>query len=149
MDEKQWLILLLGVNNYAPIRGKLLLQKEMFLIVHELDKSGELKEVLNFESYKYGPYSTILEGILDNLKERKIVDSSTEDNVEVYKLTKKGKNKFKKIAEKIDDDLLERIKKLKIGSERLGYKGLLRYVYFNYPNFVDKSEIREEIFGGE
>ncbi|UTB32036.1 MAG: hypothetical protein NKF70_11105 [Methanobacterium sp. ERen5] len=151
LSGKDYLILLLGANKYTPIRGKLALQKEMFLMSQELDKTGQLNDQLKFEGYHYGPYSRTLEKWLKDLENDHIIKSSSEDT-KVYELTNEGKIRFKDILnylnESKNDNIFHNIHKLKIGSEKLGYKGLLRYVYFTYPDFIKKSKIKNEVLGG-
>jgi hypothetical protein len=46
MDIKDYVLLLLSANESHPIRGKLLLQKEMFLMANEVDEKGDLNKLL-------------------------------------------------------------------------------------------------------
>jgi DNA-binding PadR family transcriptional regulator len=78
------------------------------------------------------------DNLIKTLKENKTV---------TYELTGLGKSYLDQKMKVPDKELWSKISKLKLGSERLGYKGLLRYVYFNYPNFIDKSKIKKEVLG--
>jgi len=155
MEEiKKWIILLLGADNGRPIRGKLMFQKEMFILAYDiLQKLGilskeEVERIFNFKPHYYGPYSKKIEDTLNLLQQQGLVKVEKQDDVIIYTLTDKGKNEFKKVLDKQGDDVIKLIEKLKIGSERLGYKGLLKYVYINYPEFIDRSLIKDEVLGG-
>jgi uncharacterized protein YwgA len=143
---KYYVLLLLSANEDDPIRGKLFLQKEMFLIANEVDIEGDLKKLLRFEPYNFGPYSYPLELELRKLEKNRLIKTRNEGKTVLYMLSDEGKEYLNQIRN-FDKDLLTKISKLKKGSERLGYKGLLRYVYFNYPEYIDKSKIKEEILG--
>lgn len=145
-DIKKYIILLLGALDNQPIRGKLFLQKEMFLFSFELE-SDNLKHLLNFEPHNFGPYSKKLELELTEMINEGLVQVSEREDTKIYNLTKKGQEYFENIV-RLDNSMLNGINKLKLGSERLGYKGLLRYVYFNYPKFTTKSKIKNEVLGG-
>lgn len=143
---KNYILLLLSANKDDPIRGKLFLQKEMFLIANEVDKEGNLKKLLNFKSHNFGPYSYPLESELNHLQRLNLIKTQDDGKTAIYEITNNGKDYLQQIGE-LDENLSKRISKLKKGSEKLGYKGLLRYVYFNYPEYIDKSKIKEEVLG--
>ena len=133
---KDFILLLLNSDNQKPIKGNLFLQKEMFLIVEEVCSS--LKDELNFIPYDYGPYSFNLINLLTSLKNDSLIDYDDLNDNE-YSITKKGIDYLKKID--FPESIIEKVNKLKIGSNKLGYNGLLRYVYFNYPKYTKKSKI--------
>lgn len=149
MDKtiEKYVLLLLNANNANSIRGKLLLQKEMFLLAYEVELEGNLRKLLDFESHNFGPYSYPLEKELKLMEEKGLIKTKQEENTLIYELTEKGEKELNNLTF-LSNDLLQRISKLKLGSERLGYKGLLRYVYFNYPDYIDKSKIKKEVLGG-
>ncbi len=142
LSAKDFILLLLSLDNEKPIKGNLFFQKEMFLIVEEVYPN--LKEELKFEAYNYGPYSQILVNLLNELKEDNLIFFDDSEGNE-YKITKQGKEYLNKI--KFPKEIKIKVKNLKIGSNKLGYKGLLRYVYFTYPNYTVNSKIKEEVLG--
>ncbi len=134
-------VLLLYLDNQKPIKGNLFFQKEMFLIVEEV--YPELRKELGFYPHNHGPYSDNLVNILNNLKDNNFIDYDSEGNE--YSITKEGIKYIESI--KFPEDIANKVKNLKVGSNRLGYKGLLRYVYFNYPRYTPNSKIKE-LLGG-
>ena len=104
----------------------------MFLAVKEIcpDLDGELK----FEPYHYGPYSIELANLLDNMELESLINI---DNDCTYSITDKGVEKISSLQ--FSDEIIEKTQNLKTNSNNLGYKGLLRYVYFNYPDYTVKS----------
>lgn len=114
----------------------------MFLIVEEV--YPELREELQFKAYDYGPYSQILVNILRELRNDSLVNfEDSEGNV--YSITKKGQNYLKNIE--FPKGIEKKVSNLKRGSNKLGYKGLLRHVYFTYPKYTVNSKIKDEVLG--
>ena len=142
LTAKDFVLLLLNSDNQKPIKGNLFFQKEMFLIVEEV--YPDLREELDFFPYDYGPFSKNLVNLLNKLKEDNFVKFE-ESEANIYFITIKGKNYIEKI--KFPEDIIEKVNNLKIGSNKLGYKGLLRYVYFNYPKYTKNSKIKNEVLG--
>ena len=130
-SAKDFILLLLNVDNQKPIEGNLFIQKEMFLIVEEV--YPKLQEELEFIPYDYGPYSFKLVNILNNLNKDNLIYY---ENFEVneYAITQKGEEYLNQIE--FPKDIIKKVNKIKIGSNKLGYKGLLRYVYFTYPEYT-------------
>jgi len=143
LSAKYFVLKLLSSLNNERINGKLCFQKEMFLVVKEI--CPKLDDELEFKSYHYGPYSMKLASLLDNLKINSLINIQNHHNTCTYSITKKGIEELLKVN--FDDEITEKIKNLKINSNKLGYKGLLRYVYFNYPEYTDKSKIKNKVLG--
>ncbi|MBQ2832585.1 hypothetical protein [Methanobrevibacter sp.] len=142
LSAKEFILLLLNSDNQKPIKGNLFFQKEMFLIVEEV--YPELREELNFIPYNYGPYSFNLVNILKNLKKDNLITFEDFDGNE-YSITSEGEEYLNKID--FPKDIIKKVNRLKIGSNKLGYKGLLRYVYFNYPKYTKNSKIKDDVLG--
>ena len=146
MDDfsaKDFVLLLLSVDNKKPIEGNLFLQKEMFLIVKEVYE--KLEEELNFVPYNYGPYSQNLVNLLNHLDYNNLIVIDNYEGTNNYSITKKGEDELNKIN--FPKDIVKKVTNLKVGSNKLGYKGLLRYVYFTYPDYTTKSKIKDEVLG--
>ncbi len=146
MDDfsaKDFILLLLNVDNKKSIEGNLFLQKEMFLIVKEVWKGLETE--LNFVPYNYGPYSQRLVNLLRELNFNNLIFIDKSEETNKYSITKKGEEELNKIN--FPKDIVKKVTNLKVGSNKLGYKGLLRYVYFNYPDYTTKSKIKDEVLG--
>ena len=110
--------------NDNKIRGKLFFQKLMFIVVKEIHP--KLEEELDFKYESNSPYSKKLDEILEKLKRESLI--SINDNT--YSITKRGAYKLSILN--VSDEILEKIRNLKINSEKLGYKGVLRYFNYTY-----------------
>lgn len=142
LSAKDFVLLLLNSDNQKPIKGNLFFQKEMFLIVEEV--FPELREELRFKAYDYGPYSQVLVNVLNELRNEFLINfEDSEGNI--YSITKQGQNYLKTI--KFPPGIEKKVNNLKRGSNKLGYKGLLRYVYFTYPDYTVNSKIKDEVLG--
>lgn len=143
LSAENFVLLLLNSNDKKSIAGKLCFQKEMFLIVKEICPNLDIE--LKFQPYHYGPYSKNLADLLNNLSKNSLINIDESSDTCTYSITEKG---VKKISEvNIPWEILEKIKNLKINSNKLGYKGLIRYVYFNYPEYAENSRIKNRVFG--
>lgn len=110
--------------NDNKIRGKLFFQKLMFIVVKEI--CPKLEEELDFKYKSNSPYSKKLDEILEKLKRDSLI--SIEDNT--YSITQRGVYILSILN--VSDEILEKIRNLKINSEKLGYKGVLRYFNYTY-----------------
>lgn len=145
LTAKDFILLLLNADNQKPIEGNLFIQKEMFLIVKEV--YCDLENELNFIAYNYGPYSKKLSCILEDLEKDSLIEIDNTDGNNKYQITDKGMEYLKNKS--FSNDVKQKIHNLKAGSNKLGYKGLLRYVYFIYPEYTVNSKIKNDIFGEE
>ena len=142
-NTKDFILLLLNAVNKKKINGKLCFQKEMFLVVKEI--CPDLEDDLNFEPYHYGPFSKKLAILLDQLERDSLISIDRFADTCNYSITSEG---VKKVSElNVSPEIIEKISNLKIASNKLGYKGLLRYVYFNYPEYAEKSKIKNRVLG--
>jgi hypothetical protein len=66
-------------------------------------------------------------------------------NKEIFYLTDYGKKRAKEQFEKLNTQQQLKLKDLRKGWDQLGVKGILKYVYSNYQNFIDKSEIKKQV----
>lgn len=143
LNAEDFILLLLNANGKKEIKGKLCLQKEIFLIVQEI--YPDLDNELDFEPYHYGPYSFNLANLLDYLNSNSLINIEHHHDSCTYSITEKGVEELSKLD--VSDEILKKISNIKLGSNKLGYKGLLRYVYFNYPKYAEKSKIKNNVFG--
>ena len=117
-------------------------QKEMFLIVKEI--CPELDSELDFKRYRHGPFSKNLVDILYGLERDSLININMYDEYCSYSITSEGVEKLSKLE--IPGEVMRKIENLKKGSTRLGYKGLIRYIYFNYPEYIMWIEEDIEVF---
>lgn len=145
LTAKDFILLLLNVDNQKPIEGKLFIQKEIFLIVKEV--YNDLEDELNFIAYNYGPYSQKLTNLLKDLEKDSLIEIDKSDESNKYMITSKGMDYLNNKT--FPEGVERKIHNLKVGSNKLGYKGLLRYVYFTYPEYTKNSKIKNEVLGEE
>lgn len=143
LNPEDFILLLLNANDREKIKGKLCFQKEVFLIVKEI--CPNLDHDLNFEAYHYGPYSKNLVNLLDYLENDSLISIEKNKNSCSYSITMEGVERLSQVD--VSEDILRKISNLKRRSHQLGYEGLLRYVYFNYPDYTEKSMIVDKILG--
>ena len=143
ISAKDFVLLLLNSNGNQEINGKLYFQKEMFLVVKEI--YPDLDVELKFEPYQYGSYSKKQLALLDNLESESLINIQNHNNTCTYSITEKGIGEIE--ISQFNDEIIEKMQNLKINSNNLGYKGLLHYVYFNYPKYTEKSKIKNKILG--
>lgn len=153
------------------LRGITRLEKLVFLVERETPVAQWLTEVADFRSHKFGPFSEKIYRAVGILaRAGMIIDSSerTDDTEErwedinvlglgqdvdpyterTFQLTERG---FKYYAALIDELRAVNpepvLKAFKERYARLPLTQLVRYVYKAYPEFTDKSEIRDQILG--
>lgn len=143
LSVEDFVLLLLNSNGKRSIDGKLCFQKEMFLVMKEI--CPDLDIDLKFEPYHYGPFSKNLASLLDYLEFNSLIDIKRYPDTCVYSITEKGVEKLSNLD--ISPEVLRKVENLKLGANDLGYKGLLRYVYFNYPEYTKNSKIKNKVFG--
>jgi len=133
-----YLILLLGAKNYEPVRGKVWLQKEMFLIVRNVEK---LRDEVDYEPYFIGPYSETVDVAVEQAENMRLIKSTEEGFV----LTDLGKKIFKKLVEMARKETLELVEEVKSELNDLDEDELLAYIYFTFPEMAKESRKIEEI----
>jgi len=160
IDREDDLALLL-FHHANEVDGITKLQKLIFLIQEETEFTEVHEKIeFEFESYKYGPFS---EEIYDRIRfliaigaiEAVDTDSDT-DHVRTqddqndlsgkkFVLTEKGKKISYEFNEILDDNIEEEIEAISNEYNDLTLNELLEYVYTQYPNYTDESEILEEV----
>lgn len=142
------LILALFYAQEKPIKGMILLMKEVFLTQMEFAKEENIKiQEAEFISYRYGPYSIDVDKIIDAMEEFGLIISRgrKSTNKEIFYLTKEGKERARDVFEKLNEQQKEKLKDLRKGWDQLGVKGILRLVYTKYPDYINKSEIIKKV----
>ena len=144
-------ILLLGVTeDNAPVYGRTLLVKEIFLTIQEVLTKHSIKfQDPVFVPYKYGPYSFNLIDAVESMAMRGYIVRKGKRGTrkEMFCLTDKGREVYKKLKDKISKrypEFLKDLKEKRIGWDELGTEGILRYVYQKYPNYTERSKILEK-----
>ena len=139
LDELQSLMILLAyTDNNTPIKGKLKLQKIMYLLTNRIDS---IREQSDYEPYLYGPYSEIID------EESKYLQSigvfHADENV--ISLTDQGIEIAKVLQKKEKKQVLNYIDNFKQFLNDLTSDELLCYVYSAYPEMTVKSTELERL----
>ena len=131
-DELQKCIILLANANDEPIKGRLKLQKMMFLLS---DKIDEIKEQSSYDADNYGPYSEVIDEELKYLEQIGVLSSSPGE----IAITKEGKDIAKEIMKNEDKNILTALNEYKKFLNDLTSKEVLAYVYSAYPEMTEES----------
>ena len=130
---QRFTLLLVHARHGEPVRGKLHLQKEMFLVAKNVE---ELADELGFEPALKGPMSEALEWSVDQLES---VGLLTRDEA-AYRLTAQGEDCAELLAKETDSKTLLMIADMKELLNDLTKDELLAVVYFLYPEMSVESE---------
>ncbi len=137
----KWLIILLSLDDFKPIKGKTRLVKEFFLIWKKyFDEKGNIAE---FYPYHFGPYSTLLAVRVNKLffqKTIKFIESGQDIS---YALAENEGAKALNLIEHENPIIISEISKIKAKYAKVGIGKLLGYVYRNYPEFSEYSIAKE------
>ncbi|MDH7506179.1 MAG: DUF4065 domain-containing protein [Candidatus Thermoplasmatota archaeon] len=135
-----------------PIRGMILLMKEIFLMQMEFVKEENIKlQNAEFIAYKYGPYSIDVDKIIDAMEDYGLLISRgrKSTNKEIFYLTRKGEERAEEAFGKLNKHQQEKLKDLRKGWDQLGVNGILKLVYTKYPNYTKESEIIKRVLRNE
>jgi len=135
-----------------PIRGMILLMKEIFLMQMEFVKEENIKlQNAEFIPYKYGPYSIDIDKIIDAMEDYGLLISRgrKSTNKEIFYLTRTGKERAKEAFDKLNEHQQKRLKDLRKGWDQLGVNGILKLVYSKYPDYTKESEIIKRVLRDE
>jgi uncharacterized protein len=164
------IVLLLGAPGAGDrpgyLEGVTRLEKLVFLIERETPVREWLTDRADFRSFRFGPFSAKIYQAVDTLaaaglltdsaKEAETAEDTWEaghrilDNLDPYttrtfELTHRGRRYYDALREELPDDAEATIASFKRQFARLPLRQLVRYVYERYPEFTDRSEIRDEI----
>ena len=164
------IVLLLGAPGGSDQRGHLdgvtRLEKLVFLLEHETPARSWVTEVADFRSHKFGPFSAKIYKAADTLwsygllRDSARLSDSTEDRWEAlnvvgvepdpyttrtFELTERGLKYYAVLIRELPKDAEQVLSRFKDRFASLPLRQLVRYVYERYPEFTDKSEIRDQI----
>ena len=131
-DELQKFLILLAYANNEPIKGRLKLQKMMFLLS---DKIEEIKDQSSYDADNYGPYSEVVDEEAQYLEQIGVLSSSPGE----ITLTKEGKEIAKELLKHENKNILNALNEYKKFLNDLSSKELLAYVYSAYPDMTEES----------
>lgn len=140
-SDIQKIIILLASVDDDPIRGKLWLQKEVFLLA---DKIEEIREQSGYEAYLLGPHSDTVDEELEQLQDIGII---TFDSNKIC-LTSTGKQIAKEVVSDIsrkNPKIVDLVREYKRFLNDLSSDELLAYVYSAYPDMTEESVEYEKL----
>lgn len=144
------LILLLGAM--GEVRGRTRLQKYAFLVDMRLysKKTRELFTMYGWRSDKFGPHSRSLErhvrkAVRESLVETFPVYAPNGKESTGYRLTSTGMEKFLDLQKTFGQDISFIKNTLEKFKNDRSVDPLIAYVYNAYPEYTDKSTIRERV----
>jgi hypothetical protein len=168
------IVLLLGApgpteGDRGRIEGITRLEKLLFLLERETDATHWLKEDAGFSSNNFGPFSAKAYQEIEMLTSAGLVDDSArltdsvedtwetehiigEESVDPYatrnlSLTEKGHRYYKALLSELPENAEEVVAEVKHRFGSMPLRRLIRHVYQRYPDFTDKSIIRDQILG--
>jgi len=134
---QRYIILLLRANDNRSLKGKLWLQKIMFLISQNIE---ELEEDTDFEEDLLGPYSETVAEEFDQLIIEKIIKRRYPNDLSLH-----GTNIANVLINEITEEEREIIEDMKSFLNDLTEDELLGFIYFSYPQFTEESIKYEKI----
>jgi len=148
ISMKDAILILLFADSNNKIRGKFLLVKEAFLLTNKF--FPDVFSQLSFYPSRYGPFSKILLNSIEQYSREGLVQIEQSINAYggesyLYHLTVEGKTSGSSSFEKLSTPLKETIIKKRNEWDRLGYSGILRLVYSEYPEYTINSEIADKV----
>lgn len=132
VDQLQKFIILLANANNEPIRGRLKLQKMMFLLS---DKIDEIKEQSSYCAGNYGPYSEVIDEESKYLEQIGVLSSGHGE----ITITNEGKEIAKEMMKNENGNTISALIEYKKFLNDLTSKELLAYVYSAYPDMTEES----------
>jgi len=132
----------------TEIRGRTKLEKLLFLVIKELEKRGYIIEDSDFIPYTYGPFSTRVFGLIDSLSNDGEINIRKENDMEIFDLSEERRKELGGKIPRIKamyPDVVEVIQEVKRRFNELSTDFVTAYVYFKYPEFTNKSVIRDKI----
>lgn len=168
------IVLLLGApgpteGDRGRIEGITRLEKLLFLLERETNAPRWLKEDAEFSSNNFGPFSAKAYQEIEMLTSAGLVEDSArltdsaEDSWETeniigqesanpyatrdLSLTERGDRYYNALLSELPEGAEETVAEVKRRFGSMPLRHLIRYVYQRYPEFTDKSVIRDEILG--
>lgn len=166
------IVLLLGAPSRSRslqgrIDGITRLEKLIFLLERETPLGKQLTETPAFTSHNFGPFSSKIYQAVETLAAAELVDdsaeltSSTEDAWEFeqvvgieaqdpyatrnFTLTERGRRYYAALLRELPKGTESTVEEFKARYGALPLRQLIRYVYQTYPEYTDKSLIRDEV----
>jgi hypothetical protein len=174
LETDDAIVLLLGApgkteQSAGRMEGITRLEKLLFLLETETPARSWLLEDAGFSSHNFGPFSAKVYKELETLVAAGLVEDSAalsdsaedtwealhiigEETPDPYatrnlQLSEKGRRYYQALLKELPSEAEEAIGQLKRRFGSIPLRRLIRYVYEQYPEFTDKSVIREDVLG--
>lgn len=147
LTSEDIVLILLGCCK-KPISGAILFMKEAFLLFEEKLKNSNLPVFSpNFVPYYYGPYSFDIDEAWSNLEQLGLIktEGRRSTSKEIFSLTEEGRKEAEKILESLPEELRNELPFWRQGLDQFGNDGILLDVYKKYPQYIDKSRIKDKV----
>ena len=140
--------LILLAATEKPVRGAISFMKELFLLFMEKLREHDVPAMSpQFISYHYGPYSFDVVEAWWALEDSGLIriSGTKASSKEKFELTTEGRKEAKKIIQRLPTKLQKVLPDWRRGLDELGNNGILKDVYLKYPDYTDKSKIKEKV----
>lgn len=136
------LVVLVLAAQEPPVHGRIMLMKEVFLLYKEVLKDRASDPC--FVKYRYGPHSFHIAELLNTLHADGILErrGRKNSNSESFQLTPKGEKTAAEAMGKLSGKERRLISEKRMGWDQLGVHGMLNYVYTKYPEYKEKSVLK-------
>jgi hypothetical protein len=138
------ILFLLYAYPSKPLCGRISLMKQVFLLTKEVLNEKRVQDP-KFVPHHFGMYSFIVANELTNMQFAGYLEAKGHKNsrMESFYITLKGKEHISSVWSCLPEDTKKLIKQKRKGWDQLGYDGILRLVYTKYPEFREKSRLKE------
>jgi len=174
LETDDAIVLILGAPTEAlavtdRIEGITRLEKLLFLLERETPIGELLDETAAFVSHHFGPFSTkvykdvevlsaaglitdsksVADAPVDTWESTEIIGLEGDDPYATrdFELTDRGKRYYTALVSELPESAERDLAKFKDRFGALPLNQLIRYVYQKYPDYTDKSKIRDQVLG--
>jgi len=174
LETDDAIVLLLGApgrteRTRGRIEGITRLEKLLFLLERETPAAAWLKESADFSTHNFGPFSAKAYQEIETLvaaglvRDSERITDSAEDSWEVrniigapipdpyatrdFELTDLGRRYYRSLLSDLPEAAELDVSEIKTRFGTTPLRQLVRYVYERYPEFTEKSLIRDDVLG--
>ena len=138
-----WIKILFTLNSFQPIRGRLRIIKELFLIAMEV--SSELKDAIYFYPYNYGPYSSRAALKMNKFRKSGVITVKYAGIDWEYRLSESFHEEGLQLVKQLDPKTIKRVSEIKKRYHKYNSIEIIKDIYQRYPDYAIQSAVRKEI----
>lgn len=133
-----------------PVYGRTRIVKATFLLHRNLRENFNIDTGFDFEAYKYGPFDSSVFESLESLEHHHLIEIEPPEEHESmreepkYKLTGSGEEYGGELWEALDPQQQKLLRWVRYEQANRPLGSLLSYVYRNYPDMTENSEISDQ-----